>query len=102
MLLQLPLTNHNPVLESNDEVQSMEVDDPADDPVGRRIDDVPTTAQTFNVAGFGMVCDWSACPPRLRLPSQPLGRGCASSTPPPPLPMPPLPPSISLASVYTA
>ena len=51
-----------------------------DDTVGRHIDDVPTTAQTFNVAGFGKVCDWSACPPCLRLPS-PLGRGCASSRP---------------------
>ena len=44
-----------PVHESNDDVQDMQVDSPTDDPVGRRIDDVLTTAQTFNVAGFGKV-----------------------------------------------
>ena len=44
-----------PVLESNDEPQGMQLDDATDDPVGRRIDDVLTTAQTFDVAGFGEV-----------------------------------------------
>ena len=33
-----------PVLESNDEPQGMQLDDATDDPVGRRIDDVLTTA----------------------------------------------------------
>ena len=41
-----------PALESHDEV---DLDDSTDDPVGRRIDDVLTTAQTFDdVAGFGL------------------------------------------------
>ena len=43
-------------LEPNNEVQEMQqLDEPTDDPVGRRIDDVLTTAQTFDVAGFGEV-----------------------------------------------
>ena len=49
-----------PALESNDEV---DLDDSTDDPVGRRIDDVLTTAQTFDVAGFGKVRSlWPAHP----------------------------------------
>ena len=38
---------NEPLLESNDDVQPMQDDDSTDDPIGRRIDDVLTTAQTL-------------------------------------------------------
>ena len=60
----------------------MMVDDQTEDPVGRRIDDVLTTAQTFDVAGFGEVRLY-----RLSILSAlalPLGRAA-----PPPDPAPP-------------
>ena len=44
-----------PVIESNDERLMQPLDEPTDDPVGRRIDAVLTTMQRFNVAGFGNV-----------------------------------------------
>ena len=66
----------DPVLESNDEVQDMQLDNPTDDPVGRRIDDVLTTAQTFDVAGFGEV------------PTRPLAFATGVGAAPPPDPPP--------------
>ena len=68
----------DPVLESNDEVQDMQLDNPTDDPVGRRIDDVLTTAQTFDVAGFGEVPTRPLCPRLCHW-----GGGCAPPRPPP-------------------
>ena len=41
------LLANEPLLESNDDVQPMQDDDSTDDPIGRRIDDVLTTAQTL-------------------------------------------------------
>ena len=43
------------MIESNDERLMQPLDEPTDDPVGRRIDAVLTTMQRFNVAGFGNV-----------------------------------------------
>ena len=40
---------------ADDDAQRMRVDDLADDPVGRHIDNVITTWKSFDVAGFGQV-----------------------------------------------